>query len=66
MSIHKAELDNLTPAEIRVVCERLLATMDFEQRCQLREYIPGLYAKIEPVHGKLDREYILVITGGEA
>jgi hypothetical protein len=56
MSAHKPELDDLTPAETRVVCEQLLYTMDSVQRVRLRRMYPGLYAKIEPVHGKLDSE----------
>jgi len=53
MSAHKPQLDEMTPAEIRVVCEQLLYTMDSDQRVKLRRMYPGLYAKIEPVHGKL-------------
>jgi len=60
MSTHKPALDELTPAEIRVVCEQLLYTMPVEQRVKLRETYPGLYAKVEPVHGKLNHDVVEV------
>jgi hypothetical protein len=48
VNAHKPQLDEMTPAEIRVICEQLLYTMDIEQRIKFRETYPGLYAKIEP------------------
>jgi hypothetical protein len=48
MSAHKPELDQFTPAEIRVVCEQLLYTMDSEQRVKFMQTHPGLYLKLYP------------------
>lgn len=48
MSAHKPELDQFTPAEIRVVCEQLLYTMDSEQRKKFMQKYPGLYLKLYP------------------
>lgn len=48
---HKPELDNLTPAQQRVVLEELLYTMQIEQRTSLMETFPGLYLMIFPDHG---------------
>jgi len=48
VNAHKPQLDEMTPAEIRVICEQLLYTMDIEQRIKFLETYPGLYAKIEP------------------
>jgi hypothetical protein len=48
ISAHKPQLDEMTPAEIRVVCEQLLFTMDIEQRTKFREAYPGLYEKTQP------------------
>lgn len=45
---HKSSLDNMTPSEIRVVLEHLLATMDIKQRRDLINTYPGLYLKIYP------------------
>jgi hypothetical protein len=45
---HKPELDQLSPAQIRVVCEQLLYTMDADQRGKLMETFPGLYLLIYP------------------
>ena len=43
---HKPELDELTPAQIRVVCEQLLYTMDSTQRFKFATELPGLYKKL--------------------
>lgn len=48
MNAHKPELDELTPAEIRVICEQLLYTMDIEQRIKFKAAYPGLYEKACP------------------
>lgn len=45
---HKPELDQLSPAQIRVVCEQLLYTMDHEQRSKFMATFPGLYLLIFP------------------
>lgn len=43
---HKPELDNLTTAQIRVLCEELLYTMDYEQRAKISSKFPGLYLMV--------------------
>lgn len=48
MSAHRPELDQFTPAEIRVVCEHLLYTMNSEQRAKFMQTHPGLYLKLCP------------------
>lgn len=48
---HKPELDNMTPAQIRVVCEQLLYTMDYEQRHKFMGTFPGLYLMLYPDSG---------------
>jgi hypothetical protein len=48
MNAHKPQLDQMTPAEIRVICEYLLYTMDIEQRTKLKNTYPGLYQKLYP------------------
>lgn len=48
MSGHQPELDNFTPAQIRVVCEQLLFTMDYAQREKFMATFPGLYVKLYP------------------
>lgn len=45
---HKPELDQLSPAQIRVVCEQLLYTMDHNQRSKFMVTFPGLYILIFP------------------
>lgn len=45
---HKPELDNMSPAQIRVVCEQLLNTMDTDQRGKLMQAFPGLYLQLYP------------------
>ena len=45
---HKPELDEMTPAMIRVVAEFLLYTMDIEQRTKLIAELPGIYKLIYP------------------
>lgn len=45
---HKKSLDNMTPAQIRVILEHLLYTMPIEQRRDLMETFPGLYKMIYP------------------
>ena len=40
---HRPELDDMTPAMIRVLCEELLYTMDSEQRRKIANKIPGIY-----------------------
>ncbi len=49
---HRPELDNLSPAQQRVVLERLLMTMLSEQRQDLIAKHPGLYAMIFPEYKK--------------
>ena len=46
MNAHKPQLDQMTPTEIRVICEQLLYTMDIEQRTKLKNTYPGLYQKL--------------------
>lgn len=46
--MHKKELDDFTPAEMRVVTELLLHTMDYVQRMKFMQRLPGLYVKIYP------------------
>jgi len=48
---HKPEMDQLSPAQIRVVCEQLLYTMDTEQRRKLMGTFPGLYLMLYPGSG---------------
>ena len=43
---HKPELDNLTPAQTRVLCEELFYTMDCEQRFKIAVKLPGLYQMV--------------------
>jgi hypothetical protein len=45
---HKPSLDNMSHSQIRVVLERLLSTMDFNQRNDLMNTFPGLYSMIYP------------------
>lgn len=45
---HKKSLDDLSPAQIRVVCEHLLYTMKTDQRRDLMATFPGLYLLIFP------------------
>lgn len=45
---HKPSLDNMSASQIRVVLERLLSTMDFNQRNDLMNTFPGLYSMIYP------------------
>lgn len=45
---HKPELDRMSPAQIRVVCEQLLYTMAPEQRGKLMQAFPGLYLMMFP------------------
>lgn len=52
MSSHNPNIDKMTPAEIRVLAEYLLYTMDYEQRTKLMKEHPGLYGKIFPDHYK--------------
>ena len=47
---HKPELDKMSPAQIRVVCEQLLYTMDTDQRHKFMATFPGLYCLIFPGH----------------
>ena len=46
MSDHKNSLDNMSPSQIRVVLEHLLATMEIKQRRNLMNTFPGLYKMI--------------------
>jgi hypothetical protein len=52
---HTPEMDSMSPAMIRVVCEHLLYTMEYQQRKRFRECFPGLYYMLfpdtEPVSG---------------
>jgi len=48
MSRHKPQLDDFTPAEIRVLAEQLLHTMDMETRGMLMEAYPSLYVRLYP------------------
>lgn len=43
---HRPELDNMTPAMIRVLCEELLYTMDYEQRRKIATKLPGIYKMV--------------------
>ena len=43
---HKPELDDMTPAQIRVLCEELLYTMDCTQRIKVAKVIPGIYKMV--------------------
>lgn len=43
VNAHKPSLDNLTPAQIRVVAEQLLYTMDHVQRLKFKSSFPGIY-----------------------
>jgi len=45
---HKPELDNMSPAQIRVLCEELLYTMDTEQRRKIMGRLPGIYHMAYP------------------
>lgn len=45
---HRPSLDHMTPAQIRVVCEELLYTMEQEQRVAFMKTFPGLYALVFP------------------
>jgi hypothetical protein len=57
---HRPALDDMSPSQIRVVCEHLLYTMDGEQRRSLMAAFPGLYAMVfpdrEPVDSSRNRE----------
>lgn len=46
MGPHLKTLDDCTPAQIRVVCEQLLYTMDQNQRHSFALAMPGLYQKL--------------------
>lgn len=52
---HKPELDNMTPAMIRVLCEELLYTMDCDQRQKVAKKIPGIY---KMVYGSLPENMV--------
>lgn len=43
---HQPQLDEFTPAEIRVLCEELLYTMEIEQRQKIMARHPGLYVRL--------------------
>jgi hypothetical protein len=43
---HKPELDEMSPSQIRVLCEQLLYTMDIEQRIKVSTEIPGIYKMV--------------------
>jgi hypothetical protein len=45
---HRPTLDNMSPAQIRVVLERLLNTMQIEQRRDFMATLPGLYRMVYP------------------
>jgi len=45
---HHPELDNMSPAQIRVLCEELLYTMDTEQRRKIMGRLPGIYHMAYP------------------
>jgi hypothetical protein len=45
---HHPELDSMSPAQIRVVCEHLLYTMEISQRRKLMAAFPGLYKNLFP------------------
>lgn len=45
---HKPEMDNMSPAMIRVVAEFLLYTMAIEQRRQFMDTLPGFYKVLYP------------------
>lgn len=46
--MHKPELDNMTPAMIRVVAEFLLYKMDTDLRRKFIDELPGIYNLIYP------------------
>jgi hypothetical protein len=48
MTDHRPTLDSLSPAQIRVVLERLLMTMQSEARRDFMEKLPGLYCMVYP------------------
>lgn len=45
---HHPELDEFTPAQVRVLAEALLYTMDIEQRRKLMRRLPGIYLMLFP------------------
>ena len=45
---HRPTLDNLSPAQMRVVLEELLFTMETKQREDFMGTFPGLYKMIFP------------------
>lgn len=60
---HKPELDKLSPAQIRVVCEQLLYTMKTDERRNLMATFPGLYVLIFPGSEKATAELFMEVMG---
>jgi len=48
---HHPAMDSMSPAQIRVVCEHLLYTMEIGQRRKLMAAFPGLYKTLFPDSG---------------
>lgn len=45
---HNSNIDNMSVAQMRVVLEHLLYTMEIKQRVDLMDTFPGLYKMIYP------------------
>jgi hypothetical protein len=45
---HNSNIDNMSVAQMRVVLEHLLYTMEIKQRRNLMDSFPGLYNMIYP------------------
>jgi hypothetical protein len=45
---HRPELDDFTPAEMRVLLEQMLYTMEHGQREKLKAAHPAMYERIYP------------------
>ena len=49
---HNPNIDNMSVAQMRVVLEHLLYTMEIDQRRNLMNTFPGLYKMLYPNCGK--------------
>lgn len=49
---HNPNIDNMSVAQMRVVLEHLLYTMEIKQRLNLMDSFPGLYSMIYPKSGE--------------
>lgn len=49
---HNPNIDNMSVAQMRVVLEHLLYTMEIDQRRNLMNTFPGLYKMLYPNWGK--------------